>query len=116
KRLCTEAEWERACAGPNGRPYPYSALYDRRVCATELETNDPLRAGARSQCLSESGAADLSGNVAEWTSSPWTEGAPQKVVRGGSWSDGAARASCTARDYFLPGHGGARHLGFRCCY
>ena len=46
---------------------------------------------------------------------PFTEGAPQKVVRGGSWRDVPANVSCTARDYFLPGQGGARHIGFRCC-
>jgi formylglycine-generating enzyme required for sulfatase activity len=59
------------------------------------------------------GVADLSGNVGEWTSSVVAPGSPQRVVRGGSWR--SSGVSCMARDYFLPGAGGAQDIGFRCC-
>src|SRR5690349_16393579 len=32
RRLCTEAEWVRACQGPEGRPYPYGSQYQRGRC------------------------------------------------------------------------------------
>ena len=58
---------------------------------------------------------DLSGNVAEWTASEIRPGAPQMVIRGGAFHQAREAVSCAARDYFLPGLGGAKHIGFRCC-
>ena len=115
KRLCSEAEWERACAGTHGLHYPYGTLYDPKICVTSPVEQRPRRAGAAAACLSSFGVADLSGNVAEWTSSPLSAGAPQRVVRGGSFAAGEDRATCLYRDYFIPGVGGARTIGFRCC-
>jgi formylglycine-generating enzyme required for sulfatase activity len=61
------------------------------------------------------GVFDLSGNVAEWTSTAVREGAPQRITRGGSFIQSDAKLACDARDYSLPGLGGAKHLGLRCC-
>ena len=75
----------------------------------------PAPSGAFGRCATASGVFDLNGNVAEWTASPVREGAPQMVIRGGSFAQADAKLACDARDYLLPGQGGAAHLGFRCC-
>jgi formylglycine-generating enzyme required for sulfatase activity len=115
KRLCSEAEWQRACAGGEARAYPYGAKYRAEICVVGAKTETPQAAGSHPQCTTSAGIADLSGNVAEWTASSVRTGAPQKVVRGGSWQQSGSQVSCQARDYFLPGQGGASHIGFRCC-
>jgi tRNA A-37 threonylcarbamoyl transferase component Bud32 len=115
KRLCTEEEWELACAGDSGHAYPYGADFDPTACVVRAHAQGPAPAGSRSGCVTDSGVADLSGNVAEWTDSALEGGRPQKIIRGGYWEQPAAQVSCRARDYFLPGQGGARYLGFRCC-
>jgi len=116
KRLCSEDEWARACAGASGRDFPYGASYTEGACAAGKGVKRAQPAGAFARCQTVEGVADLSGNVAEWTSSTLKPGAPQRVVRGGSWDQRGALVSCGARDYFLPGVGGAKHIGFRCCF
>jgi serine/threonine protein kinase len=115
KQLCTEAQWERACAGPDHLLYPYAAGYRAGACAAPSRADGPSPSGSAPACVSADGASDLSGNVAEWTATPLRPGAPQMVVRGGSWSADPAHASCKSRDYFMPGQGGSRYIGFRCC-
>ena len=117
KRLCSEREWEEACAGSRHQRYPYGDTYRSSACAVQLPSaRGPLRSGAASACTSPSFAMDMTGNVSEWTSTSLTPGAPQMVVRGGSWEADLVHASCQSRDYFMPGQGGARTIGFRCCY
>lgn len=116
KHLCSEEEWEAACAGSARRTWAWGndatlgrcTHKDRRITA-------PTKSGAKEQCVTPEGVYDLSGNVAEWTSSPLREGAPQRVLRGGSFKQSDEKLGCTARDYSLPGLGGAAHIGFRCC-
>ena len=115
KHLCTEAEWQRACRGAEDSTFPYGNKYQPSRCATASPGEAPIPAGSRPQCLTPTGVADLSGNVAEWTASPLGPHAPQKVIRGGYWSQSGNEVSCTGRDYFLPGNGGAYYIGFRCC-
>ncbi|MFO0596478.1 MAG: bifunctional serine/threonine-protein kinase/formylglycine-generating enzyme family protein [Myxococcaceae bacterium] len=116
KHLCTEAEWEVACKGAQGSAFPYGASFDKARCATkDKKVKRPLNAGARANCKTAEGVFDLSGNVAEWTASELREGQPQRVVRGGSFKQTGDQVSCSARDYLLPGIGGAAHLGLRCC-
>jgi hypothetical protein len=113
KHLCTESEWQRAC----GHAFPYGEKFEAGKC---MGKKKPVKAavptGAMEGCVSPEGVHDLSGNVAEWTNSEFREGAPQRVIRGGSFNQSDEKLSCTARDYFMPGLGGARHIGFRCCY
>ena len=116
KHLCSEAEWQRACTGAEARAYPYGVLYEPRTCVDARPAGaGPRRAGELARCVTSSGVADLSGNVAEWTSTPLSAGAPQRVVRGGWWGSNREHAACTAREYFMPGQGGASFIGFRCC-
>lgn len=116
KRLCTEGEWEAACSGAAHRAFPYGAALEKGRCVSQgKKVKGPQKSGAKSGCVTAEGVFDLSGNVAEWTSSPVREGEPQRVIRGGSFGQSDAKLGCAVRDYLLPGLGGARHLGLRCC-
>lgn len=103
KHLCTEDEWERACTSAKGR------------CHKKGKVRSAVPAGSFESCKTPEGVHDLIGNVAEWTASPLREGKPQRVIRGGSFGQSDVQLSCKARDYYLPGLGGAKHIGFRCC-
>lgn len=115
KHLCSEQEWESACRGEAGLAYPWGAKLEKGRCVTKGKVKKPAASGAHPKCVGAAGVFDLTGNVAEWTSSPVREGAPQKVTRGGSFVQSDGKLACDARDYSLPGLGGAAHLGLRCC-
>ena len=116
KHLCSEDEWQTACSGPDHLPFPYGQQFEKGRCLSQApKVREPGAAGALKRCVSAAGVFDLSGNVAEWTSSALREGAPQRVIRGGSFAQSDTKLSCDARDYSLPGQGGAPHLGLRCC-
>ena len=55
KRLCAEAEWEKACKGPSGTRYPYGVGFETGACNTEEESADdrqPEASGRRGKCRS----------------------------------------------------------------
>ena len=66
RRLCTEAEWERAAAGPNPKPrrYPWGDTFakDKLNIGSTLVPVDSHPLGASAE-----GVFNLSGNVYEWT-------------------------------------------------
>jgi tRNA A-37 threonylcarbamoyl transferase component Bud32 len=116
KHLCREEEWEAACSGAAHRRFPWGdEPVGQRCLKRGRGVRAPERSGQRARCVSPEGVFDLSGNVAEWTASPLQEGAPQRVLRGGSFVQSDQQLGCTARDYLLPGQGGNDHLGLRCC-
>ncbi|MEZ4434103.1 MAG: SUMF1/EgtB/PvdO family nonheme iron enzyme [bacterium] len=120
-RLCSGAEWQRACGGAVGDPFPYGNVYDGQRCNGGAFDGDAMTPGDQDVArptgsllgCARAGVSDLSGNVKEWTTEALDE---LRVVRGGSYETNlAAGLRCDqAGDLKDPA---LRHpgIGFRCC-
>jgi formylglycine-generating enzyme required for sulfatase activity len=116
KRLCSEEEWEKACKGTTNTRYPYGNQFDANACNTEDETGEDrtlATSGRFARCRSSYGVADMSGNVAEWTSTPYA-GNADMTQKGGSFGRPDYAARCSARKNAPPG-ARSQEVGFRCC-
>jgi len=112
KRLCTSDEWSLACAGPDSFTYPYGRRYSPHACVTHDTTM--RRSGSKPECRAFFGAYDMSGNLAEWTSTPAKRNARFYNVMGGFWESGPASGCFNTQYSYYPQN---RHnpVGFRCC-